>query len=94
LPLLTAGTYAATGAAAVGRVRPSAESFSLTLTQLLSSYKQPIDHHLQGQELLALTPNLQIPMYLGSALLHELVMAQSHIHTSFSNPSFIEKVLL
>jgi hypothetical protein len=31
LPLLTAGTYAATGAAAVGRVKPSVANFSLTL---------------------------------------------------------------
>ena len=31
LPLLTAGTQAATGAAGVGRVKPSAANFSLTL---------------------------------------------------------------
>jgi len=94
LPLLTAGTYAATGAAAVGSVRPSSESFSLMLTQLLSSCKQLIGRHHQGQEQLELTPNLQSPRYLGSALLHELAMALLHIHTSFSNPLLIEKVLL
>jgi hypothetical protein len=95
LPLLTAGTYAATGAAAVGRESPRDEIFSLILMQLLASYMQLVDRRRREQELPELTPNLQSPRYLGSALLHVLVMAQLHIHTSFCIPFFvIEKVLL